>query len=550
MKKKILIVDDIAENIQLAANILIDDGYSVEFATNGIEALDWIENEYFDLILLDVMMPEMDGFQVCQKIRENPNYNNLPIIFLSASSDKESTIQGLKSGAQDFATKPFYAGELLLRIETQIQLSHARKNLQSLNASLDEKVKERTSDLVKALIELKEANQELSIQNEEKEKRAVELTIAKEKAEESDNLKTAFLQNMSHEIRTPLNGIIGFSKFLNAEYLSKGDIKEITSIIIISGKRLLEIVNNVLDIAKIRTGQVNIENKSILIKSMFSDLINFFTPLTKVKKINLKSSIPSGKYQAINSDESKIYQILTNLINNAIKFTKSGNIDFGYEIKGSDVLFFVKDTGIGIPVEQFERIFDRFTQADKSIATNYDGVGLGLAICKGLVELLGGRIWVESKINHGTTFFFTIPFTADTMPPIEEIKNTEVTLKPNSGKILIVEDDWVNSQYFDRLFVDSKLILIHAENGEEAVNLVQSTPDIDLILMDIRMPVMDGMEATKQIKKIKPELPIIAQTAFAYNEEKKNILAAGFNEYLTKPIDELKLFGLINKYLK
>ena len=550
MKKKILIVDDIAENIQLAANILIDDGYSVEFATNGIEALDWIENEYFDLVLLDVMMPEMDGFQVCQKIRENPNYNNLPIIFLSASSDKESTIQGLKSGAQDFATKPFYAGELLLRIETQIQLSHARKNLQSLNASLDEKVKERTSDLVKALIELKEANQELSIQNEEKEKRAVELTIAKEKAEESDNLKTAFLQNMSHEIRTPLNGIIGFSKFLNAEYLSKGDIKEITSIIIISGKRLLEIVNNVLDIAKIRTGQVNIENKSILIKSMFSDLINFFTPLTKVKKINLKSSIPSGKYQAINSDESKIYQILTNLINNAIKFTKSGNIDFGYEIKGSDVLFFVKDTGIGIPVEQFERIFDRFTQADKSIATNYDGVGLGLAICKGLVELLGGRIWVESKINHGTTFFFTIPFTADTMPPIEEIKNTEVTLKPNSGKILIVEDDWVNSQYFDRLFVDSKLILIHAENGEEAVNLVQSTPDIDLILMDIRMPVMDGMEATKQIKKIKPELPIIAQTAFAYNEEKKNILAAGFNEYLTKPIDELKLFGLINKYLK
>ena len=550
MKKKILIVDDIAENIQLAANILIDDGYSVEFATNGIEALDWIENEYFDLVLLDVMMPEMDGFQVCQKIRENPNYNNLPIIFLSASSDKESTIQGLKSGAQDFATKPFYAGELLLRIETQIQLSHARKNLQSLNASLDEKVKERTSDLVKALIELKEANQELSIQNEEKEKRAVELTIAKEKAEESDNLKTAFLQNMSHEIRTPLNGIIGFSKFLNAEYLNKDDIKEITSIIIISGKRLLEIVNNVLDIAKIRTGQVNIEKKSILIKSMFSDLINFFTPLTKVKKINLKSSIPSGKYQAINSDESKIYQILTNLINNAIKFTKSGNIDFGYEIKGSDVLFFVKDTGIGIPVEQFERIFDRFTQADKSIATNYDGVGLGLAICKGLVELLGGRIWVESKINHGTTFFFTIPFTADTMPPIEEIKNTEVTLKPNSGKILIVEDDWVNSQYFDRLFVNSKLILIHAENGEEAVNLVQSTPDIDLILMDIRMPVMDGMEATKQIKKIKPELPIIAQTAFAYNEEKKNILAAGFNEYLTKPIDELKLFGLINKYLK
>lgn len=550
MKKKILIVDDIAENIQLAANILIDDGYSVEFATNGIEALDWIENEYFDLVLLDVMMPEMDGFQVCQKIRENPKYNDLPIIFLSASSDKESTIQGLKSGAQDFATKPFYAGELLLRIETQIQLSHARKNLQNLNAILDEKVKERTSDLVKTLIELKNANQELSFQNEEKEKRAVELTLAKEKAEESDNLKTAFLQNMSHEIRTPLNGIIGFSKFLNAEYLNKDDIKEITSIIIISGKRLLEIVNNVLDIAKIRTGQVNIEHKSILIKSMFSDLMNFFTPIAKVKQINLKSNIPSGKHQAINSDEAKLFQILTNLINNAVKFTKSGNVDFGYEIKDNEVVFYVKDTGIGIPIEMYERIFDRFIQADKSIATNYDGAGLGLAICKGLVELLGGRIWVESKLSIGTTFFFTIPFTADTMTPHAEIKNSEVTLKPINGKILIVEDDWVNSQYFDRLFANSKIILIHAENGAEAVNLSRNTPDIDLILMDIRMPVMDGIEAAKQIKEIRPDLPIIAQTAYAYNEEKKDILAGGFDGYLTKPIDEVNLFALINKYLK
>ena len=394
---------------------------------------------------------------------------------------------------------------------------------------MEEKVKERTSELEQAM------NQ---------------LIIAKEKAEESDNLKTAFLQNMSHEIRTPLNGIIGFSRLLNVEYISKENIREFTAIIALSGKRLLEIVNNVLDIAKIHSGQIIIEHKPILINSMFSDLKNFFSQLTKVKSIGLKSHIPSGIYQAVSSDESKLFQIFTNLISNALKFTKSGSIDFGYEIKDNIIQFYVKDTGIGIPAEMFEKIFDRFIQVEQSISANYEGVGLGLAICKGLVELLGGKIWVESEINKGTTFFFTLPYTPENLTSQTEIKPVRVPVKQSKGKILIAEDDWISSQYLNRLLASTNITVIHAENGKEAVELVKNTPDIDLILMDIRMPIMGGIEAIKLIKKIRPDLPIIAQTAFAYNEEKKTILSVGCNDYLTKPIEEDKLNELINKYLQ
>jgi CheY-like chemotaxis protein len=374
--------------------------------------------------------------------------------------------------------------------------------------------------------------------------------IAKEKAEESDRLKTAFLQNMSHEIRTPLNGIIGFSVLLNSENNSKEDIKEFTDMISQSGNRLIEIVNNVLDISKIQTGQVSIEKTPIALDSLFTYITTFFSPLAKSKNIQLNYQDMDGVYPNIFSDEAKLNQILTNLVNNAIKFTKTGNIDFGYVIKGSEIQFFVKDTGIGISPEVYDKIFERFIQADQSLSRGYEGAGLGLAICKGLVEMLGGRIWLESKVNEGTTFFFTLPYAEDDVPFQEEILYLQPQTKRTHGKILITEDDWISSQYLQKLLQNSDITVIHAENGEEAVEFVRNMPDIDLILMDIKMPVMDGIEATKLIKQIRPTVPIIAQTAYAFNEEKNRILGAGCDEYLAKPVELNKLMELVDKYIR
>jgi PAS domain S-box-containing protein len=376
-----------------------------------------------------------------------------------------------------------------------------------------------------------------------------ELISAKEQAEESDKLKTAFLQNMSHEIRTPLNGIIGFSKLLNTENLSKEDIIDYTSVISLSGKRLLEVVNDILDISRIQTGQVIIENKQFSINSIFSDLLTFFSHIANSKNITLNYHGSDIQNAFIISDESRLYQILTNLINNAIKFTESGSIDFGYEFKENLIEFYVKDTGIGISPDLFERIFDRFTQADMSISRGYEGTGLGLSISKGLLELLGGKIWFESELNKGTTFFFTLPYTPkDIISQAEPIYSDE-TNKIIRGKILVAEDDLVSFQYLNNLLEKLGLKVIRAENGVQAVEIIKRIPDIDLILMDIRMPVMDGIEATKLIKEIKPDICIIAQTAYAFTEERLKILSIGCDDYLSKPLDSNKVIELINKYL-
>jgi PAS domain S-box-containing protein len=395
---------------------------------------------------------------------------------------------------------------------------------------------------------LQDKSEEIAAQNEELHLANIELNEAKEKAEESDKLKTAFLQNMSHEIRTPLNGILGFSSLLHDDNLEKEEIKEYTEIISQSGRRLQEIINNVLDISKIETGQMILHNSTFSVNSMISKLFSFFSPSAEAKDIKLyfKSSLDNTNCQII-SDETKLNQILNNLINNAIKFTNEGSIDFGYELDNKELKFYVKDTGIGIPAEYKNKIFERFTQVDLEITRGYEGAGLGLAISKGLVEMLGGRMWFDTEFGKGTTFYFTIPYTHSTIVTNEIITiemEDKLTKKIN---ILIAEDDYISYIYLSKVLKASDYNLILAENGQLAVDIIKTNPDINLVLMDIRMPVMDGYAATKQIKSIRPDLPIIAQTAYAFNEEREKILTTGCDDYLSKPIDKEKLLQIINQ---
>ncbi len=383
----------------------------------------------------------------------------------------------------------------------------------------------------------------------EKKKLLIELVASKEKAEESEKLKTAFLQNISHEIRTPLNGILGFSKLLQADDLTKEDIKEFTGIIQKSGNRLMETVGNVLDISKIETGLTVLHNTNYFVNTLLSDLFNFFSESANSKGLKFNYHCYFENDQSmIFSDESKLNQILTNLINNALKFTSEGKIEFGYNIKNNDIVFYVKDTGVGIPEDLKHRIFTRFAQVNLSISRGYEGAGLGLSICKGLVELLGGRIWFESEVDKGTTFFFKLPYQSKAEKAESPKQETEFSEKKGRIKILIVEDDSDSNLYYSIILGNENYELLFVENGAKAVEIVKHTLDIDLILMDIRMPVMDGIEATKIIKQIKPELPIIAQTAYAFSEERENILASGCDDYVSKPILKADLLRLIEKY--
>jgi PAS domain S-box-containing protein len=362
-----------------------------------------------------------------------------------------------------------------------------------------------------------------------------ELIKAKEKAEESDKLKTAFLQNMSHEIRTPLNAITGFSQFLVNPNFSEEKRKEFVSIIQNSSNQLISVVSDILTISFLETKQEKINNEIVNVNSLISELEMIFKQQLCLKKIELKVVKSLTDIEStIFIDRVKLTQIISNLINNADKFTEEGTIEIGYSLKNKELEFYVKDTGIGIKEDQQEKIFERFRQADMSISKKYGGTGLGLAISKGYTELLGGKIWVSSEIGKGSTFSFTIPY----IPSEEAVKDKALN---NSGfkkriKILIAEDEPNNYLFFETILSDYDCEILHAEDGREAIELYKSNPDIDFILMDIKMAHIDGIQATKVIKSINSKVPVIAQTAYGLEAEVLDFKEF-FDDYIVKPIN-------------
>ena len=388
----------------------------------------------------------------------------------------------------------------------------------------------------------------------EKKRMLDDLVAAKEKAQESDRLKTAFLQNMSHELRTPLNGILGFSQLLASDDMDLKSIKEYASYIETSGNRLLRLINNILDVSKIEAGAVEIQKKPFYLNSLVNEVYQSFKIRLKKKGIHLelKKGLPDEK-SVIITDEVRLNQIIMNLMDNAFKFTASGKVRLAYEVTDkNELLFSVQDTGRGIPPEYQERIFERFYQVDISISRGFEGAGLGLPISRGLVESLGGKMWLQSEPGKGTTFYFTIPYVKN------EIKKTVTTNKYLEQKIsqkqqktiLIVEDDETSFYFLTVLLKKRNYEILHANCGETAVEICQSRADIDLVLMDIKMIGMNGLEATKKIKAMRPELPVIAQTAYAFSTDKEMILNAGCDDYITKPIRKQELLKKMDKLLK
>jgi len=432
-----------------------------------------------------------------------------------------------------------YSGKIYLG-EKELLYSIIHDNTQEL---LNEKKLKAQNEKYMAL------NEELQESLKKIEKAQSEIQKAKERAEESDRLKSAFLANMSHEIRTPMNGIIGFSEMLLNPQLTFDKRKHYANIIIESGNQLLSLVNDILDISILEAAKLKICEEEVHVNDMLMNLFSFFKPQATSKGIHLYiyKDLPDS-HSIIKTDKSRLNQIITNLLSNAFKFIQQGHIKLGYHLLDNNLRFFVEDTGIGIADDQFEKVFERFRQENTNIASQYGGTGLGLSISKKLVELLGGKIWVESEKMKGSTFYFTLPYN---LLNTQKSNSISQSIENNSPKftILIAEDEEINYLILETSLQILDVHILHAKDGVECIAMAKKFPRIDLILMDIKMPHLNGLVATQEIKKFRPDLPIIAETAYITPDDIAKAKQAGCDDHISKPLNMNDLINLIRKYM-
>jgi PAS domain S-box-containing protein len=425
-------------------------------------------------------------------------------------------VKELQSSSRDITERKY----------NEAQLANYRKSLEKQNA------------------DYQRINQELLDSNVKIQQMIQDLISAKQKAEESDNLKTSFLANINHEIRTPLNGIMGFSNLFLRNHLSDEKKKMYAKIVVESSHQLLNVFDDILDYSSIENGTVTLDYTQTNLSSLTDDLEVYFRELAGSKNLKLNVVKSKDKDTDVYVDHNRLRQILTHLLNNALKFTHKGVIEIGYTLNEKDFTYYVKDSGLGIPQETQDIIFDRFRRVEPDLTKLYGGTGLGLAICKRLCEKMNGTIRVESEKNKGSCFYVNLPRKKSEIEYVT--KNTSKGDKTLS--VLVAEDEALNFNYIQEVLSEFNVKLYHAQDGLQAVKLFKKNTDIDLVLMDIRMPKLNGYEATKQILSVNPNMPVIAQTAYSMEKDKELAKAAGCIDYLTKPLRRKDLMSVIEKY--
>jgi len=544
----ILIVDDRPDNLVALDSVLRPLEADVVHAASGDEALRLTLRQDFALAILDVQMPLVDGFELARLMRGDVRTGSIPIIFLSAIySDAMHQFMGYQSGAVDFITKPFNPEVLLSKVRVFLDLHRQSQEALEANRRLE-----------RLLEDQEQINEMLGHEIAIRQRAEEALFYSKEAAEAANRAKSEFLANMSHEIRTPLNGVLGMLQLLKQE-VTPEDRAKFTDMAYDAGRRLLFLLNDVLDFSKMEAGQMELAHKTFRMSDVFSNVAGVFSLASQGRGIELTFTLDPSVPAQLGGDEARIRQVLFNLVSNALKFTPSGSVRVGVWAQPSSrftgrvrLYLSVKDTGIGIPDDKQAQVFERFTQSDASIAKRHEGAGLGLAIVRRIVELMGGGIDLDSEVGVGTTISLHLLLDAveqtgpDSAPETEApAESAAVISRPL--RILLAEDEPIGQLSMQVMLGRMGHQVVTASNGQEAVEAFRPG-GFDCVLMDIQMPEMDGMTAMRHIREAEDKAGgrsrahIIALTAYAMAGDREKFMAAGMNDHVAKPVqlEEIK----------